>query len=150
VVSSRAIEAWKRFAAWYGADTLERKYGLKPPEDWCEIFDSLDRDQLARVLADVRVKFPTWMPGLGEFEQLVREIRKPVPMRGPTVQEQLTSYVLRNYRLTFNQTRGPWRWLGTGNQWTGEGFAITGVVIPADGDAPGYRVMVVDMQSEAA
>ena len=45
--SKRANDAWKRFAAWYGADTLERKFGLQAPQDWCEVFDRLDRDALA-------------------------------------------------------------------------------------------------------
>lgn len=150
MASRQATDAWKRFASWYGADTLERKYGLKAPDDWCEVFDSLSRDDLARVLAETRVRFPTWMPSLGEFEQLVREVLKPKQLRGPLIQERLTEYVLRNYRLTFTQTRSPWRWLGSGNHWTGEGFVVTGVEIPPDGDAPGYRVMVTDMEAAAA
>lgn len=149
-ISKQAQDTWKRLGSWYGADTIERKYGLRVPDDWCEVIDRLDRDTLAMVLAETRMKFATWMPGLGEFEQIVREVRKPAPLQGPSLQEQLTDYVLKNYTLTTEQLRLPWRWLHTGNRFNGEGFTITGVDIPADGDVTGYRVMVSQMQMAAA
>lgn len=66
-----------------------------------------------------------------------------------TVQNQLADFVLKRKPLTALQLRSPWKWLHCGNARTGEGFAITGVLVPADGEHPGYRVMVEDMQLEA-
>lgn len=148
--SQRAREAWKRFASWYGADVLERKFGPNPPADWCTVLDSLDRETLGAVMADVKSKFPTWMPGLPEFEAIVQRIRRPYA-GVVSAQEQLVDYVLRNYRLTPSQLRAPWRFLHAGQS----GFAgvpashdyrVAGVIVPADDDQPGYRVLVEDMQ----
>lgn len=60
-------------------------------------------------------------------------------MKNPA--ELLCDYVMRGYgrRLTAKQLRGPWTYIGTKN---GE---ISGVVIDADGDSAGHRVMLVDL-----
>jgi hypothetical protein len=59
--------------------------------------------------------------------------------------------VLRTRRLTpVQQLSMSWKYLYRGNPRTGEGLETTGVVIAADGDAPGYRVMVMDMLAEVA
>jgi len=150
VISWQAKQVWKRFCAWYGADVIERKYGVQVPDDWCEVIDSIDRGKLEGVLADVRSKHPTWPPGLPEFEQVVKAANKPVCVEGPTMQERLRDFVLRTKPLTQAQIRAPWKDIGTGNARTGEGFAVVGVVVPPDGEFPGYRVMVVDMQADAA
>lgn len=138
-VSRRAQEAWTRFASWYGADVLDRKYGLTPPQDWCEVLDELDRETLAAVMAETKSKFPSWMPGLPEFEAIVRQIKAPTVQRGPSIMDQLHDFVMANYRLTPRQLRGPRTWLHRDG-------VISGVVIPADGDTPGFRVMAEDMQ----
>ena len=155
--SWQAKQVWKRFASWYGADVLERKYGIEVPADWCEVIDAIDRDKLDGLMADVRAKHPTWPPGLPEFESLAKEAARPV-WTGPLMQELLTDFVLRNRTLTPVQQRMPWKYLYRGDSGTpGEkgrrpsaDYAVTGVEVPADGDAPGYRVMVIDMQAEAA
>jgi hypothetical protein len=56
--------------------------------------------------------------------------------------EKLCAYVMREYgrRLTPKQIREPWRYIGT---WGGE---ISGVLIAADGDRTGYRVMLTDIE----
>jgi hypothetical protein len=56
--------------------------------------------------------------------------------------EKLCAFVIREYgrRLTPKQIRDPWTYIGTYN---GE---ISGVVIAAGGDRPGYRVMLTDME----
>lgn len=157
--SKRANDAWKRFAVWYGADSLERKFGLSAPQDWCEVFDALDRDILARVMAEVKVKFPTWMPGLPEFEALIRQVGRPAPPQfGPTVAERLNDFVLAHRSLTPTQLRMPWRYIGRqfdapgvdGKMRHNHGVEITGVIVPADGDHPGYRVLLEDLQQAAA
>jgi hypothetical protein len=55
--------------------------------------------------------------------------------------EILCGFVMRQYgrRLTDRQLRWPWTYIGTVN---GE---ISGVVIPSDGSATGFRVMLTDM-----
>jgi hypothetical protein len=150
VISYQAKQVWRKFGAWYGADVIERKFGVGIPDDWAEVIDTIEKGKLDGVLADVRVKHPTWPPGLPEFEQIAKAANRPAFHNGPSVQEQLRDYVLRAKRLTPAQLRAPWRDIYTGNGRTGEGLVVTGVVVPPDGDAPGYRVMVIDMQSEAA
>jgi hypothetical protein len=136
---------WKRFCGWYGADAIERKFGLQAPDDWRDSIDSVNEKTLESAMTQIRQRFPTWPPSLPEFEQIVRDLRKSADNRGPTTLELLTDYVLRTKSLSKNQASSPWTYIGTGNARTGEGFAITGVVIPADGSNPGYRVMVADM-----
>jgi hypothetical protein len=84
-------------------------------------------------------------------------VHRPVD-GGPTVEDRLTAFVLRNYSLTPAQLRGPWSFLGkffdgldpSGKMRHNHGCEVTGVVIPADGDSPSRRVMVEDMQLDAA
>lgn len=144
-ISWQARQTWKRFCGWYGADVVERKFGLQPPEDWCEAIDAVQEKILDTVLGQVRGKFPTWPPSLPEFEQLVRLVRSPSIARGPTMQERLMEFVVRTKHLTGGQLSTAWTYVGTGDAHTGEGFVITGVVVPPDGSIPGYRVMVEDM-----
>jgi hypothetical protein len=149
VIGYQAKQVWRKLAAWYGADVIERKFGAEIPKDWAEAIDAIDDDKLNGVLADVRIKHPTWPPGLPEFEQLVRDANRPKSNFGPSMQDQLCEFVLKTKALTKEQRAAPWKFLYTGNARTGEGFAVTGVVVPALGGT-GHRVMVIDMQSEAA
>lgn len=143
-------QTWKRFCSWYGADSVERKYGLQAPEDWESCIEELGDVTLAKAIAQVREKFPTWMPSLPEFEQIVRDLRRAAASADePTIQEQLKTFVLRTRSLTGNQFRMPWTFIGAGNARTGEGFAVTGVVVPSDGEYPGHRVTVEDMRGFA-
>lgn len=59
--------------------------------------------------------------------------------------EKLCAFVMREYgkRLTAKQLRGPWTAIGTRS---GE---ISGVVVAADGEKPGYRVMLADMELQS-
>lgn len=58
---------------------------------------------------------------------------------------RLCEFVLREYgrRLTPNQLRGPWTNVGSDKGET------LGVIVPADGDHPGFRVMLVDFEGRA-
>jgi len=149
-ISNQARDTWKRFASWYGADALERKFGLTCPPDWAEAIDGLDRNTLARVMAETKQKFPTWMPGLPEFEALIASLRRPAGPEVPPMHEQLCDFVIKHRKLTGEQLRQPWTYLYRGNVRTGVDFAVTGVVVPADGEHPGYRIMVEDMRLETA
>lgn len=159
-MSKQAQDTWKRFCSWYGADAVERKFGLRAPDDWVEVLDAVDRDQLPLVLAETKSKFPTWMPGLPEFEALVTQFSKPAaPDFGPSMQERLINFVIANRSLTPRQLGMPWQYIperfdavpygqkGMVRDW---GVRIVGVIVPADGDHLGYRVMVEDLQQAAA
>lgn len=137
-ISYATKQVWKRFCAWYGADVVERKFGLQPPTDWAELIDSIDDRLMDRILADTRQKFPTWPPALPEFEQIVIIAKRP-QQYAPTMVDQLCTFVLRNRQLTPNQVRMTWAYLHRDG-------VVSGVVIPADGEHQGYRVMVEDMQ----
>jgi hypothetical protein len=151
VTSYQAKQVWRKFAAWYGADVIERKFGAEIPDDWAAAIDSIGSDKLDGVMVDVRNKHPTWPPGLPEFEQLVRAANRPTFQEGPTMAERLDAFVLRTKRLTRQQMLGSsWKYLYCGNPRTGEGLHTTGVQIAADGDVPGFRVMAIDMEAEEA
>lgn len=57
--------------------------------------------------------------------------------------DRLCRFVLREYgrRLTPAQISAPWQYVCSPP--TGE---ITGVIVPTDGDSPGFRVMLVDFE----
>jgi hypothetical protein len=82
---------------------------------------------------------------------------------GPSLQDQLAAFVVKHYahRLTARQISRPWTYLYRGFPGTGgdpkdfrskpsDDFAVTGVVIPSDGDAPGLSVMAEEMRLEYA
>lgn len=142
--TKRTNDAWTRFATWYGADALERKFGLTPPPEWCDVLERLDREKLAVVLANCKQKYPAWMPTLPEFEALVGQHSAPVNT-GPSMQERLSRVVIR--RCTEEQLRLPWTYLYRGSaDRNSSDFEITGVDIPADGANPGRRFMVADLE----
>lgn len=154
---SEAAKTWRKFCTWYGADTVERKFGLKAPDEWRDAIDAVPKDALPAVLSRIRGEFPSFMPSLLEFERVAREAQKPVaPDKGPTVAERLKDYVLRNYDITPNQLRQPWEFIGRefdapgpdGKMRYHHGVEITGVVVPADPEREriAVRVMVADMQ----
>lgn len=57
--------------------------------------------------------------------------------------EILCAYVVKHYgrRLTPKQLRGPWTYIGS------YGGELSGVVIEADGEHTGYRIMLTDMDA---
>lgn len=60
--------------------------------------------------------------------------------------ERLSEFVMREYgsRMTPKQIRGPWTPVGSSR---GE---INGVLVPADGESRGFRVMLVDVEGKPA
>lgn len=152
-ISPRAKRVWARLGEWYGTKLAEQ-YGPFPPEDWCEVVDRNDNEDIKRGLNLIRSEFMSWPPTLPQFESAIRPADHSHANHGPTIPEQLTDYVLKTYRLTVAQQRLPWAFIGRTFDAPGQdgkmrshwGVEYTGVIVPADGDAPGYRVMVEDMQ----
>jgi hypothetical protein len=138
---------------------MAEQYGPTPPADWCEIVDDADNETVQRALSQIRLKHVTHPPTFPEFDAIFAKAKAPSPgQSGPSMQERLCDFVLKHRTLTRTQLRLPWTYIGrqfdapdlTGKMRHNHGVEITGVIVPADGDQPGYRVMVADMQMEAA
>lgn len=131
-ITARVRGVWKKLADWYGADVITKNFGAFPPREWCEEIDAIKtRAQLDQVLGNMRMAHPTFPPRFPQFEAIVAKVVHPVSTDGPSIQERLASYALRNHRPTPHQLRSPWTYLFRGSRSAGD-FAITGVVIPAD------------------
>jgi hypothetical protein len=142
--SLRAQRVWDRLGDWYGARFADQ-FGDQPSQDWCTVIDQTSNDDLVAVLVQVRQQHVTFPPTLPEFAALVKQARVP-RMYATSVAEQLTDFVVRRYQLTPAQLRGPWTYLYR----SAAGQAVvTAVVVAADGEQPGYRVSVEDMQMAA-
>jgi hypothetical protein len=157
-VSPRAQRFWDRLVTWYGS-RLTEQYGANPKGDWCELIDDHDNEVVARALVEIKTKHPQFPPSFPEADGIFARLKMPTQTStGPSVHEALSDYVLRNRTLTPNQLRMPWKYIGKtfdavgidGKMRPHHGVEITGVIIPADGDHPGYRVMVADLQIERA
>lgn len=135
--SPRAKRFWLRMIEWYGVRMAEQ-FGDEPPEDWCRLIDESDNAAVKRALSIIRAQYVQHPPTL---PQLDAALRPPIRVTGPSTADKLCAYVMRTrgHRLTARQIRTPWHYLGT---MEGE---ITGVVIDADGEHPGFRVTVADM-----
>ena len=72
----------------------------------------------------------------GTFETRLYEKREAEVGPRPSPCD-LVDYILSHKRLSINQIRAPWQWLGERSP--------IGVVIPSDGDYPSHRVMFEDM-----
>lgn len=155
-ISPRAKRVWGKLQSWYG-DALDQ-YGAFPPEDWCEVIDASTQQAEHAALAEMRKQHTTFPPRFPEFDALFTKAARPLAIDGPTPQERLKEFVIANRTLTMRQLAMPWTFLGQHfdaapahdprHVWPGWGIRITGVVVPADGDHPGYRVMLEDMQLE--
>lgn len=143
--SPLARETWKRFGAWYGVDSIQRKFGdIKPPVDWCEAIDRIGTERIDLVMSQVKTKYPTFLPTLPEFEALGREFCRPV-MIGPSPQQRLSSAAIR--RCSDEQLRLPWTYLYRGNpDRNSSDFEVIGVDVPAAEGMHGMRIMVQDLE----
>jgi len=157
-ISPRSKRVWGRLSDWYG-DALSQ-YGPFPPQDWCEVIDELPNAAAERAaLSEVRQKHLTFPPRFPEFESIVARAGRPTALTGPSMQERLCDFVLRNRTLSDAQRRAPWTYLYRGHPGcAGEpkdpltkpslDYAVVGVVIPALGAQPGHRVMAEDLALE--
>lgn len=135
--SHRSKRLWDRLGQWYGS-RLAEQYGAEPPQDWCEVVDAADNDTVTRALADIRVKHLTHPPTFPEFNSIVRKA-KHARETGPSAIDVLEQHLQRR-NLTFKQGR-QLTYIGTLGQ-------ITGVVVPQDGEYPGFRLMLSDLHRE--
>lgn len=157
-VSPRAQRFWDRLVTWYGS-RLTDQYGANPKGDWCELIDDHTNELVSSALAEIRSKHPQFPPSFPEVDGIFAKLKTPTPTNaGPSMHEELTDFVLRNRQLTDHQRRMPWKYLGRtfdapgidGKTRAHHGVEITGVIVPSDGEHPGYRVMIADMQVELA
>jgi hypothetical protein len=85
------------------------------------------------------------LPTVGKIWKIHRGDAAPTSNAGHVQNpaERLCEHVMRTLgaRLTPKQIRMPWTYIGS------VGGEITGVIIPADGDAPSYRMMLTDIGS---
>jgi len=151
----RANKLWKRLNQTYGARFLDQ-FGPTPSDAWIEAIDSLTDEQVAYGLRKGTRDHPVHPPPLGAFVQACNDMPVAQVAKGPTLQEQLCAYVTltRRNQLTERQFYAPWTYLyhiGVDPekpkhlQRTAE---CVGVRIEHDGESPGHRVMVVDMQMD--
>jgi hypothetical protein len=142
-ISPRAARVWDRLRQWYGTKFVEQ-FGSTPPNDWCVAIDRADNEAIQRGLDICRAQHPSWPPTLPEFELAIKPPPPAVQERGPTIMDRLESFARRQHRLTLRQEQKR-TWLYSGKPWEATS-QIVGVLFPADGDIPGYRVMVADME----
>lgn len=132
--SPRARRLWDRLGQWYGS-RLAEQYGRDPPRDWCDVVDAADNDTVTRVLADIRMKHTAHPPTFPEFHALVTKAKHTREV-GPSAIDVLEEHLQRR-QLTFKQ--------GRELTYIGHGGQITGVLVPDDGDTPGFRLMLADL-----
>jgi hypothetical protein len=137
--SARAARVWQRLTEWYGV-RLAESYGATIPADWAEVVNDVDNDTVKRGLAIIRARYVQHPPTLPQFDQAMRPLGNMQKL-GPSPSERLCAHIMKQHgdKLTLRQRARPWTYIGTP---AGE---ISGVVIDADGTAPGYRVMLADI-----
>lgn len=136
--SARSKRLWDRLGQWYGS-RLAEQYGSEPPKDWCEVVDAADNDTVTRVLSEIRNRHTTYPPTFPEFHALFAHA-KHQRAEGPSAVDIIEQHLQRR-NLTFKQGR-ELTYIGSAGQ-------ITGVVVPQDGDAPGFRLMLADLHGGA-
>lgn len=72
--ANAAGELWVRFAGMFGAETLSRKYGDRPPEEWVKVIGKLRRPEFERGLRRMLHSGKPHIPTLPEFLRLCREV----------------------------------------------------------------------------
>lgn len=139
-ITPRAKRVWQRLIEWYGARIVEQ-YGESPPDDWRDVIDAADNDTVKRGLGLIRTRYVQHPPTLPQFDQAMQP---QVVAKGPTAGVRLVAFAVREYgrRMTPRQISQPWTHIGGAG-----GTDSTGLVIPADGDSPGYRIMLADIDA---
>lgn len=110
-ISTRAQKLWDKLGSWYGA-RLNEQYGAHPPEDWAELFDRTDPDDMAEAMIVCRRLTPIHPPTLGQLEDSIpTRIEGPA---GPSKPERLCFLMLEKYGqdLCKHQLAMPWNYFG--------------------------------------
>lgn len=143
--SPRATRFWDRMLQWYGVKFTDT-YGKTVSADWAAVVDRADDESMMRAMSAVRSKYIEWPPTLPQFEVALKPPAEPNKQE-KSIQTQLREFVCRSYTLTMRQMYLPWTDICDRKPWQSE-CNVIGVIVPADGDAQGYRVMVADMQAQ--
>src|SRR5690554_1586393 len=113
-VSKRVQRVWKKFSDWYGAAVIAREFGAVPPREWCDLIDGIkSQRELDRILIEVRRHHVVAPPRFPAFAKIVENVVvAPARRNGPTLQEQLTEYLVRTKPLSRRQliNKEPLRW----------------------------------------
>lgn len=72
--SSRADQVWLHIGQMFGADSLARKFGETPPDDWRKMIDRLNEHELSRGLRRLVGSGRGHVPTLPEFLRMAREV----------------------------------------------------------------------------
>jgi hypothetical protein len=152
--STRAQRFWDRLVSWYGS-RLTDQYGIEPKGDWCALIDAHSNDTVGAALNEIKTQHSHHPPSFPEVDAIFAKLRPQALSNGPGRVEQLHDFAVKRYgaQLTRWQLCAPWTYLtkffdapdSSGKIRSKHGVEITGLVIPADGDSPGIRVMVEDM-----
>ena len=71
---SRADIVWRHLAQMFGGDSLARKFGEAPPEDWARLLGRLSEHELSRGLRRLAGSGRAHVPTLPEFLRMCREV----------------------------------------------------------------------------
>lgn len=146
-IPPRSTDTWRRLRQAYGTKFVDQ-FGPVPSPDWIAAIEDATQRDVDRALETCRKQDPIWPPTLPQFENALQPAPIAAQERGPTIIDQLEAFSRSQYQLTWLQERRR-TWLYSGKPWDKD-TQIVGVSFPADGDNPGYRVMVADMQGLAA
>lgn len=141
--SPAARRFWSKLVSWYGTRVLD-SFGKDPDAEWCEKIDAATDTEVDLAWSLMRTRHVSHPPSLPEFIALLEEVRKPqTPRRFMASRfEQLAEWVLANRPLSHAQMRG-WTYL---HGYSANGVEVlTGVMIPADGDTPGFVVKLEEI-----
>ena len=72
--SSRVDKVWLHIGQMFGADSLARKFGDQPPDDWRRLIDRLGEHELSRGLRRLAGSGRAHVPTLPEFLRMCREV----------------------------------------------------------------------------
>lgn len=111
-ISHRAQKLWDKLASWYGARIAEQ-YGANPPEDWAELFDRTDPDDIASALIDARRLSPIHPPTLGQVEAAIPRKQRTGPGE-KSKPEKIAELMLAKHGkdLCPHQCARPWNYFG--------------------------------------
>jgi len=73
MVSDAPELLWRKMAGLFGADSVERKYGPRPPPEWAGLMRTLNDFELQRGLRRLAFSGKSHVPTLPEFLRMCRE-----------------------------------------------------------------------------
>jgi hypothetical protein len=156
---NRIERVWLRLMQAYGSRMADN-YGPKAPKPWADAIDDLSNEQVAYGFRKITRDTPVHPPTLGQFVAACADMPHA---QGDeiSIQAQLCSYVMLTYfpahrddKFTDDQMRQSSKiWTYLYREWVDDAkpkhsqncAECTGVLVPAAGALPGFRVSVTDM-----